>query len=149
MTDAKKRPSDVWSDEERAAMQEATRERKAALRRGKGDERAEGERDVLEKIAAMSETDRAMATRVHAIVTTAAPALVPRTWYGMPAYARDGSVVCHFQPAEKFKSRYATIGFSDKANLDDGNMWPVVYALAELTAADEERIATLVKQAMS
>ena len=110
-------------------------------------EKADGERDVLTKIAAMSASDRAMAERLHAIITASAPALAPKTWYGMPAYARDGKIVCFFQPAEKFKTRYATFGFNDSANLDDGAMWPVAFALMELTAADEARIAALVKKA--
>jgi uncharacterized protein YdhG (YjbR/CyaY superfamily) len=106
-----------------------------------------GESDLLAKIAAMPEPDRAMATRIHAIVTASAPALTPKTWYGMPAYARDGDVVCFFQAAAKFKARYATLGFNDRANLDDGAMWPVAFALKELTAVEEARIAALVKQA--
>jgi uncharacterized protein YdhG (YjbR/CyaY superfamily) len=110
---------------------------------------ADGESDVLAKIAEMTEPDRAMAERMHALVKATAPDLAPRTWYGMPAYAKGGDVVCHFQPAQKFKSRYATIGFSDKANLDDGAMWPVAFALKELTDAEEARIAELVKRAVS
>ena len=137
----------AWSDEERAAMKEGARERKASSKRSPAEERAEGERDLLAKIAEMPERDRAMAERIHAIVTAAAPGLAPRTWYGMPAYARDGDVVCHFQDAHKFKSRYATLGFSDKAKLDDGAMWPVAFALNELTPADEARITALVKKA--
>ena len=143
-----RRAGNVWTDEERAAMQESARERRAASRRGPVDARVEGERDVLAKIAEMPEPDRAMAERIHAIVTASAPSLVPRTWYGMPAYARDGNVVCFFQSASKSKARYATLGFSDKANLDDGAMWPTSYALRELTAADEERVAELVKKAL-
>ena len=139
---------EVWSDEERAAMQEASRERKAASRRGSADDRAEGEREVLAKIAEMAEHDRVMAERIHALITSTAPSLVPRLWYGMPAYARDGNVVCHFQDARKFKSRYATLGFGDKAILDDGAMWPVAFALTELTDADEERIAALIRKAV-
>jgi uncharacterized protein YdhG (YjbR/CyaY superfamily) len=139
----------VWTDEERAAMQEAARERKAAARRGSGDERVEGERDVLAKIADMPEPDRSKAERIHAIVTTTAPTLVPRTYYGMPAYAKDGKVICFFQAASKFKVRYATFGFQPDAKLDDGTMWPNAYALTELTAADEARIAALVKKAVS
>src|SRR5213083_2580040 len=108
----------------------------------------DGESEVLAKIAQMPEPDRAMAKRLHAIIKASAPALSPRTWYGMPAYAKDGKVVCFFQSAQKFKTRYATFGFSDKANLDDGNMWPVAFALKELTAADEARIAALVKKAV-
>ena len=132
-----------FTDEERAAMRERAREQKASA--GKAD----GERDVLAKIAEMSELDRAMAERLHAIITASAPALSPRTWYGMPAYAKDGQIICHFQPAEKFKTRYATLGFSDKANLDDGAMWPVAFALKELTAAEEAKITALVKKAVS
>src|SRR4051794_33791474 len=129
--------------EERAAMKERARELKAATTK------EEGERDVLAKIAEMPDPDRAMAERIHAIVKASAPDLSPRTWYGMPAYARDGKVVCFFQSAEKFKSRYATFGFNDVANLDDGAMWPTAFALKELAPADEERIAALVKQAVS
>jgi uncharacterized protein YdhG (YjbR/CyaY superfamily) len=136
-----------FTDEEQAAMKERAQELKGA-RRGKAD-RADGEADVLVKIAGMSGPDRAMAERIHAIVMAAAPDLQPRTWYGMPAYARDGNVVCFFQDAAKFKSRYATFGFSDKANLDEGTMWPASYALKELTAVDEARIAALVKKAVS
>jgi uncharacterized protein YdhG (YjbR/CyaY superfamily) len=132
-----------FTDEERAAMRERAKEQKASA------DRADGERDVLEKIAAMSAPDRAMAERLHAIITASAPALSPKTWYGMPAYARDGQIVCFFQPAEKFKTRYATLGFSDKANLDDGGMWPNAFALKELTATEEAKIAALVKQAAS
>jgi uncharacterized protein YdhG (YjbR/CyaY superfamily) len=135
-----------FTDEERAAMKEHAQELKAA-RRGRREGKADGESDLLAKIAEMSEPDRAMAERLHAIIMASAPALSPRTWYGMPAYAKDGNVLCFFQPAQKFKARYATLGFNDKANLDDGNMWPVAYALAELTAADEARIAALVKKA--
>jgi uncharacterized protein YdhG (YjbR/CyaY superfamily) len=130
-----------FTAEEKAAARERVRELKA------GDQA--GERDLLAKIAEMREPDRGMAKRLHAIVTASAPALAPRTWYGMPAYAKDGNVICHFQPAEKFKTRYATFGFSDKANIDEGNMWPVAFALKELTAADEARISALVKRAVS
>ncbi len=127
-------------------MKERARELKAAgAKKGKAD----GEGDVLAKIAEMPEPDRAMAERLHAIVKASAPALSPRTWYGMPAYAKDGKVVCFFQSAQKFKTRYATLGFSDKANLDEGAMWPTAFALTELTAAAEARIAALVKQAVS
>src|SRR6266700_1077472 len=138
-----------FTDEERAAMKERAQELKAEALRGPRAKKADGERDVLAKIAEMPKPDRAMAERLHAIIKTTAPALSPRTWYGMPAYAKDGNVVCFFQSAHKFKSRYATFGFSDKANLDDGNMWPVAFALKELTAADEARIAALVKKAVS
>ncbi len=136
-----------FTEEEKAAMKEAARERKAAARRGPGAE-ADGEADVLAKIAAMPEPDRAMAERVHALIKASAPSLSPRTWYGMPAYARDGNVICHFQDAHKFKARYATLGFSDKANIDDGEMWPVAYALTELTPAAEARIAELIRKAV-
>jgi uncharacterized protein YdhG (YjbR/CyaY superfamily) len=131
-----------FSEEERAAMKERARELKAA-------DTADGESDVLAKIAEMPEPDRAMGERLHAIIKASAPALSPRTWYGMPAYAKDGNVVCFFQAAQKFKARYATLGFSDKANLDEGTMWPVTFALMELTAADEARIGALVKKAVS
>jgi uncharacterized protein YdhG (YjbR/CyaY superfamily) len=135
--------SQRFTDEERAAMRERARELKAAERR------ADGESDVLEKIAEMPELDRAKAERLHAIVKASAPALSPRTWYGMPAYAKDGKVVCFFQSAQKFKTRYATFGFSDKANLDEGAMWPTAFALKELTDAEEARIGELVKKAVS
>ena len=130
-------------------MKERARELKAAARRGPRADQADGERDVLAKIAEMPERDRAMAARVHAIITASAPALSPRTWYGMPAYANDGDVVCFFQSAQKFNSRYATLGFSDKANLDEGAMWPTSFALKELTAAEEAKIGALVKRAVS
>ena len=136
-----------FTDEERAAMKERANELKAEARAEK--DRAAGERAVLEKIAEMPEPDRAMAARLHAIIKASAPALSPRTWYGMPAYAKDGKVVCFFTPAAKFKERYATFGFNATANLDDGNMWPTSFALTELTAAEEARIAALVKQAVS
>ena len=137
----------VWTDEERAAMQESARERKAASRRSPGDERAEGEREVRAKIAELPEPDRAMADRVHALVTDSAPNLVPRTYYGMPAYAKDGKVICFFQPASKFKVRYSTFGFQPEARVDDGEMWPVAFAVTKLTAGVEARIAELVKKA--
>jgi uncharacterized protein YdhG (YjbR/CyaY superfamily) len=140
------RRSNGFTEEERAAMKERSRELRAA-RANKG--KADGEREVLAKIAEMREEDREMATRLHAIVKAAAPDLSPRTWYGMPAYAKDGKVVCFFQSGQKFKTRYATLGFSDKANLDDGNMWPTAFALKELTASEEARITALVKQAVS
>jgi uncharacterized protein YdhG (YjbR/CyaY superfamily) len=136
-----------FTDTERAAMKERAKELKAEARANKN--RAEGERDVLAKIAEMPEPDRTMATRIHAIITASAPALAPKTWYGMPAYARDGKVVCFFQGASKFNSRYATLGFTDAAMLDDGAMWPTSFALTELTAAEEETISALVKQAVS
>jgi hypothetical protein len=140
-----------FSAEERAAMQERAQELKAEARRGARarNDAADGEREVLARIAAMREPDRAMATRLHAIIKASVPALSPKTWYGMPAYARDGEVVCFFQSAEKFKSRYATLGFSDKASLDEGAMWPTSFALAKLTPADEARIAALVKRAVT
>jgi uncharacterized protein YdhG (YjbR/CyaY superfamily) len=138
-----------FTADERAAMKEYARELKTSARRGSRATKADGENDVLEKIAEMPEPDRVIAERIHAIIKDTAPDLVPRTWYGMPAYAKDGNVVCFFQPAVKFKARYAMLGFSDKANLDDGAMWPTSFALTELTAADEARIAELVKQAVS
>src|SRR5439155_831653 len=136
-------------DEERAAMKERAQELKAAARRGPRADIGEGESAVLAKIAQMPQPDRAMGERLHAIIKSSAPALSPRLWYGMPAYARDGKVVCFFQSARKFKTRYATFGFSDKANLDEGAMWPTAFALTELTAADEARIGALVKKAVS
>ena len=138
-----------FTDEERVAMKERAQELKAEARRGPRAQKADGEGDVLAKIAEMPEPDRAMAERLHAIVKASAPSLSPRTWYGMPAYAKDGNVVCFFQSAQKFKTRYATFGFSDKANLDEGTVWPVAFALKELTAADEVRIVALVKKAAS
>jgi hypothetical protein len=138
-----------FTDDERAAMKERAQELKAEARPRPRAEKADGEGDVLAKIAEMPEPDRAMAGRLHAIVKASAPALSPRTWYGMPAYAKDGNVVCFFQSSHKFKTRYATLGFSDKANLDEGTMWPAAFALKELTAADEIRIAALVKKAVS
>lgn len=135
-----------FTEEERAAMKERARELKAEARRGA--DRAAGERDLLEKIAEMKGRDRAMAKRLHAIVTASAPDLDPKTWYGMPAYAKDGKVVCFFQSAEKFNARYATFGFSDEANLDKGAMWPTAFALKELTESDEAKIAALVKKAV-
>jgi uncharacterized protein YdhG (YjbR/CyaY superfamily) len=138
-----------FTDEERAAMRERAQELKADARRGTRAGKADGESDVLAKIAEMPKPDRAMAKRLHAIIKASAPALSPRTWYGMPAYARDGKVVCFFQSAQKFKTRYATFGFSDAANLDEGAMWPTAFALKELTAAEEARIGALVKKAVS
>jgi uncharacterized protein YdhG (YjbR/CyaY superfamily) len=138
-----------FTSEERAAMKERAQELKAEARRGPRAKKADGESDVLAKIAEMPEPDRAMAERLHAIIKASAPALSPRTWYGMPAYAEDGNVVCFFQSAHKFKARYATFGFSDKANLDEGTVWPVAFALKQLTAADEARIGALVKKAVS
>jgi uncharacterized protein YdhG (YjbR/CyaY superfamily) len=136
-----------FTDEERAAMRERAKELKAEARANK--DRAAGERDVLASIAEMLEPDRAMAERLHAIITDSAPDLSPKTWYGMPAYAKDGKVVCFFRNATKFKERYAMFGFNDSANLDDGSMWPVAYALKQLTTADEKKIAALVKKAVS
>ena len=132
-----------FTDEERAAMKERARELKAEAAK------AGGESAVLAKIAEMQGSDRAMAKRLHAIIKASAPALAPKTWYGMPAYAKDGKVVCFFQSAQKFKSRYATVGFSDEANLDKGAMWPTSFALKELTAAEEAKIGALVKRAVS
>jgi uncharacterized protein YdhG (YjbR/CyaY superfamily) len=148
-TTATGKTSEGLTDEERAAIKQRTQELKAEARRGPRTGKTDGERDVLAKIAEMPEPDRAMAERLHAIVKASAPALAPRTWYGMPAYAKDGKVVCYFQAAQKFKSRYATFGFSDQANLDEGAMWPTAFALTELTAADEARIGALVKKAVS
>jgi uncharacterized protein YdhG (YjbR/CyaY superfamily) len=139
--------ADGFTAEERAAMKERARELKAEARRGK--DRADGERDVLAKIAEMPEPDRTMAERIHAIVAATAPALMPKTWYGMPAYAKDGKIVCFFQSADRFKSRYATFGFNDAASLDEGAMWPTSLALKELTAAAEAKIGALVKKAVS
>jgi uncharacterized protein YdhG (YjbR/CyaY superfamily) len=139
-TTAISKTSKGFTDEERAAMRERAQELKAAVRHG--------ESDVLAKIAEMPERDRAMAERLHAIIKASAPPLSPRTWYGMPAYAKDGDVVCFFQSAHKFKTRYATFGFSDKANLDEGAMWPTSFALRDLTTAEEARIGALVKKAV-
>ena len=141
--------SEGFTDEERAAMRERAQELKAAARRGPRAGKADGESDVLAKIAEMPEPDRAMAKRLHAIIKAGTPALQPKTWYGMPPYAKDGKVVCFFQSAQKFKSRYATFGFNDTANLDEGAMWPVAFALKDLTATDEAKIGALVKKAVS
>ena len=138
-----------FTDDERAAMKERAQELKAGARRGSRAGKADGESDVLAKIAEMPEHDRAIAQRLHAVITASAPALTPRTWYGMPAYASDGKVVCFFQSAHKFKTRYATLGFSDKANFDDGALWPVAFALKELTPDVEAKISALVKKAVS
>jgi hypothetical protein len=138
-----------FTAEERAAMKERAAEAKAEKRRGSGADKADGERAVLAKIAEMQGPDRDMAERLHALIKASAPELSPKTWYGMPAYARDGKVVCFFQSAQKFKSRYATLGFSDAANLDEGGMWPTSFALKELTAAEEARIGALVKKAVT
>jgi uncharacterized protein YdhG (YjbR/CyaY superfamily) len=136
-----------FTDEEKAAMKNRAKELKAEARADK--DKAEGESAVLAAIAAMPEPERAMAQRLHAVIKASAPALSPKTWYGMPAYARDGKVVCFFQSAQKFNTRYATLGFNDTANLDEGALWPVAFALKELTAAEEARIAALVKKAVS
>ncbi len=144
-----RKASKGFTEDERAAMRERAQELKAAARRGARSSKADGESDLLTKIAEMPEPDRAMAERLHAIVKASAPSLSPRTWYGMPAYAKDDEVVCFFQSAQKFKARYATFGFSDKANLDEGEMWPTAFALRKLTAANEARIAALVKKAVS
>ncbi|MEZ4516061.1 MAG: DUF1801 domain-containing protein [Chloroflexota bacterium] len=136
-----------FTKEEQAAMKARAKELKAEARANK--KREEGEKALLEKVAEMSEPDRAMAERIHEIVSTTAPDLWPKTWYGMPAYASDGKVVCFFQAAEKFGARYATFGFNDTANLDEGNMWPTAFALTGLTAAEEEKITALVKKAVS
>jgi len=138
-----------FTDEERSAMKERIQELKAEARRGPRADKADGESAVLAKIAEMPEPDRAMGKRLHAIIKASAPALSPRLWYGMPAYAKDGKVVCYFQNAQKFKTRYATFGFSDTANLDEGDLWPVAFALKELTATEEARIGALVKKAVS
>ena len=138
-----------FTDEERTAMKERLQEQKAAARRGPRADKADGESAVLATIAAMPEPDRALGERLHAIIKASAPALSPRLWYGMPAYAKDGKVVCFFQSAQKFKTRYATLGFSDAASLDEGGLWPVAFALKEVTAAEEARIGALVKKAVS
>jgi uncharacterized protein YdhG (YjbR/CyaY superfamily) len=146
-TTAIDKESKGFTDEERAAMKERARELKAEARANKN--KADGENDVLAKIAEMPEPERAMAERLHAIIKASAPALSPKTWYGMPAYAKDGKVVCFFQSAQKFQSRYATFGFNDTAKLDEGAMWPTSFALKELTATEEARIEALVKKAVS
>jgi uncharacterized protein YdhG (YjbR/CyaY superfamily) len=146
-TTATEKKYEGFTDEERGAMKERARELKAEARAEK--DKAAGERAVLEKIAEMPEPDRTMAERLHALIKASAPALSPRTWYGMPAYAKDGKVVCYFTPAAKFKERYATFGFNADANLDQGNMWPTSFALKKLTAADEAKIGALVKKAVS
>ena len=136
-----------FTDEERSAMKERVREMKAEARMNK--DRAEGESALLEKIAEMQESDRVMAERLHEIITASAPELMPKTWYGMPAYARDGKVICFFQSAQKFNARYATLGFNDGANLDEGVMWPTSFALKDLTPAEAQKISALVKKAVS
>jgi uncharacterized protein YdhG (YjbR/CyaY superfamily) len=148
-TTATGKKSKGFTDEERAAMKERAEELKAEARRGPRARKADGESAVLAKIAEMPEPDRALGERLHAIIKASAPALSPKTWYGMPAYAKDGKVVCFFQSAQRFNSRYATFGFNDAANLDEGTMWPTSFALTKLTAADEARIAALVKKAVS
>ncbi|MET0886611.1 MAG: DUF1801 domain-containing protein [Mycetocola sp.] len=142
---------DGFSEEERAAMKERAKELKAEARRDERDAKAreKGEADLLSKIAEMSDSDRAIAERVHAVITDSAPELLPKTWYGMPAYAKDGEVVCFFQPADKFGARYSTLGFNDPAKLDDGSMWATSFALTKLTPDDEKKIAALVKKAIS
>jgi len=142
-----RKSTNVWTEEERAAMQESARERKAEARRGA--DREAGERDLLGKIAEMPKSDRVMAERIHAIVTSNAPELFPKTWYGMPAYAKDGKVICFFKSADKFKSRYATFGFEETAKIDEGAMWATSWALTKLTPADEAKIGALVKKAVS
>ncbi len=150
---AKRKPSESssgrLSEEERAAIKERAAELKAAGRRRRGSGGEDGESDVLSKISEMQPADRALAEQLHAIITAAAPGLSPKLYYGMPAYARDGKVVCFFQNAQKFKTRYATLGFNEEANLDEGTMWPTAYALTELSEADEAAIAALVKKAVS
>ena len=147
-TTATGKKSKGFTDEERGAMKERAQELKADARRGPRADKADGDSAVLAKIAEMPEPERTMGERLHAIIKANAPVLSPKTWYGMPAYAKDGKVVCFFQSADKFKSRYATLGFSDQANLDEGAMWPTSYALTKLTAADEARIGALVKKAV-
>ena len=147
MAATKSPKKETFTAEERAAMKERAKELKAEARMNK--DRSEGERALLANVAEMPKADRTMAERIHAIVTANAPDLMPRTWYGMPAYAKDGKVVCFFKAASKFKERYATFGFNDAANLDDGAMWPVVFGLKELKPADEKKLATLVKKAVS
>jgi hypothetical protein len=148
-TTATGKTSKGFTDEERVAMKDRVQEVKAAARRGPRADKADEESAVLAKIAEMREPDRAMAQRLHALIKASAPALSPKLWYGMPAYAKDGKIVCFFQTAQKFKTRYATLGFNDSANLDEGAMWPTAFALTELTAADETRIGALVKKAVS
>ena len=148
-TTAAGKMSKGFTDEERAAMKDRAKELKTAARRGSRADKADGESEVLAAIAELPEADRALGERLHAIIKASAPDLAPRLWYGMPAYAKHGKVLCHFQPAQKFKTRYATFGFSDKANLDEGAMWPTDFALKELTADVEARIAALVDKAIS
>jgi uncharacterized protein YdhG (YjbR/CyaY superfamily) len=149
-TSATESSSSTLTKEELAALKETVKERKTAARRGKGVDKADGERDVLAKIAEMPKSDRVMAERIHKLVRDSAPDLSPRTWYGMPAYAnKDGKVVCFFTAANKFKSRYASFGFEEAANLDNGNMWPTAFALTKMTDAEEAKLAALVKKAAS
>jgi len=147
-TAAKNKTYEGFTEEERDAMKQRARELKAAGRRSSRTD-ADGESEVLAKIAEMQEPDRVMGERLHALIKASAPDLSPRLWYGMPAYAKDGKMVCHFHPAQKFKTRYATLGFSDAANLDEGAMWPTSYALTELTAAVEARIGALMRKAVN
>ncbi|MFL5750396.1 MAG: iron chaperone [Chloroflexota bacterium] len=144
----KQKAGNVWTDEERAAMQESARERKSRARLSPEQEREAGEQEIQAKIAEMPEPDRSMAERIHALVVKTAPSLLPKTYYGMPAYAKDGKTICFFQPKSKFKVRYSTFGFQPDANVDDGEMWPVAYAVAELTPAVEARLADLVRKAV-
>lgn len=153
MTDAngsatKEKSYDGFTEEERAAMKERSQELKKSTRRKAAGAKVDGEADALAKIAEMSVPDKAIAERLHAIIKEYAPELSAKTWYGMPAYAKDGQVVCFFQPADKFKARYPTLGFNDPAKLDDGNMWPTSYALTKLTAADEPKVIELIKKAV-
>ncbi len=147
MGKASKQDASGFSADERAAMKERAKEVKAEEKANKS--RADGEADLLAKVAEMDEPERTMATRLHEIISAAAPVLVPKTWYGMPAYARDGKIVCFYQSAQKFSTRYGTLGFNDSANIDEGNMWPTAFALTKLTAAEEQRIVELVKRAVS
>jgi uncharacterized protein YdhG (YjbR/CyaY superfamily) len=148
-TGTRSRTSEVWSDEEKAAMRESARERQKSAKLSPEEQRAQGERDVQEKIAEMTGSDREMAERLHELVMDAVPSLAPRTYYGMPGWARDGKLICFFQPASKFKVRYATFGFQPDANLDDGTMWATSFALLELNTANEKQIVELVKKAAS
>jgi uncharacterized protein YdhG (YjbR/CyaY superfamily) len=147
-TTATRKTTKIFTDEERDAIQERAKEVKAEARRGPRAAKADAEGEVLAKIAEMPKSDRAMAERIHALIKAGAPTLSPKLWYGMPAYAREGKIVCFFQAADKFKSRYATFGFDEDAHLDEGAMWPTSWALTKLTAADEERIGALVKKAV-
>ncbi len=146
-TTTKRKAANIWTDEERAAMQASAKERKSASRRDPADERAAGEAEVRAKLADMPTADRAMGERIHELVTTAGPSLTPKTYYGMPAWAKDGKVICFYKPASKFKVRYSTFEFQPDARLDDGEMWPVSFAVAELTPGAEARIVALVKKA--